>query len=65
MAIADLGIRGARTGAMAGDGPRDVQAAHNAGLDGIHVARHDHPAGAEAATLDGATRVRTLTDLWD
>jgi phosphoglycolate phosphatase len=66
MAIADLDTRDAETGAMAGDGPRDVQAAHNAGLDGIHVARHDHPARAEGtAPLDGATKVRTLTDLWD
>ena len=65
MAIADLGVRGARAGVMAGDGPRDVQAAHNAGLDGIHVARHDNRADAEEEpALDGATRVRTLTDLW-
>jgi phosphoglycolate phosphatase len=44
MAVADLGVRGDRRGAMAGDDPRDVLAAHNAGLDGIHVARPDHPA---------------------
>jgi len=66
MAIADLEIQDGWTGAMAGDGPRDVRAAHNAGLDGVHVVRHDHLNQQSGdASVDGAARVRTLTDLWD
>ena len=40
-AVAGLGVRGDREGALVGDNPEDVGAARNAGLAGIHVARHD------------------------
>jgi phosphoglycolate phosphatase len=39
--LGELGVgRGAR-GVLAGDGASDVGAAWNAGLDSIHVERHD------------------------
>lgn len=41
MREAGLGENGHR-GALAGDGPHDVGAAWNAGLDAIHVERHGH-----------------------
>jgi phosphoglycolate phosphatase len=67
MAVTDLGTDGA--GVLVGDDPRDVQAAHNAGLDGIHVARADHRHAGEAATdggvaaLEGVPQIRRLTEL--
>jgi phosphoglycolate phosphatase len=49
LALADLGVatngHGSRdrpAGVLAGDGPQDVGAAWNAGLDAIHVERHGH-----------------------
>ena len=42
LAMCRLGVAGAGyTGAMVGDDPRDVSAARNAGVDPIHVDRHD------------------------
>lgn len=42
VAMRRLGVTGdGRAGAMIGDDPRDVGAARNAGLDAIHVDRHD------------------------
>ncbi len=39
-AMRGLGVaNNGHVGALAGDNPQDVQAAHNAGIDGIHVAR--------------------------
>ena len=40
-AMASLDVDGDDTGVLVGDGPHDVGAAWNAGLDGIHVERHD------------------------
>jgi phosphoglycolate phosphatase len=48
-------------GAMAGDTPEDVQAAHNAGLDGIHVSRRDR--NWDGDRVAGDRRVSALTDL--
>lgn len=40
--MADLGVAGnGHVGVLAGDGPSDVGAAWNAGLDAVHVERHD------------------------
>ncbi|PSP84729.1 HAD family hydrolase [Halobacteriales archaeon QS_1_68_17] len=40
-AMADLGVaHNGHEGVLAGDGPHDIGAAWNAGLDGIHVERH-------------------------
>jgi phosphoglycolate phosphatase len=61
LAVSELGVRGDREGAMAGDDPSDVRAAHNAGLDGIHVARDGHRGGE--VQVEDAPRVRRLTDL--
>lgn len=60
LAISELGVTGAR-GAMAGDDPHDVRAAHNAGLDGIHVSRPERNWSGERVL--GDRRVATLTDL--
>jgi phosphoglycolate phosphatase len=40
LAIEEMGVTG--EGALVGDGPQDVGAAWNAGLDGVHVERHSH-----------------------
>ena len=49
------------TGVYAGDGPHDVGAAWNAGLDGIHVDRHDAALRGEYVFADHS--VRAFTDL--
>ena len=66
-AMADLsvsangnGTNGA-AGVYAGDGPHDVGAAWNAGLDGIHVDRHDAALRGEYVFADHS--VRAFTDL--
>jgi phosphoglycolate phosphatase len=42
MAMDDIGVgHTGHRGVLAGDGPHDIGAAWNAGLDGIHVERHD------------------------
>lgn len=41
LAIEEMGVAGQR-GVLVGDGPHDVGAAWNAGLDGIHLERHGH-----------------------
>jgi len=56
----DVGHNG-HAGAMAGDMPADVRAAHNAGLDGIHVSRPDR--NWEGDRVLGYRRVSALTDL--
>lgn len=48
-------------GVYAGDGPHDVGAAWNAGLDGIHVDRHDAALRGEYVLADHS--VRAFTDL--
>jgi phosphoglycolate phosphatase len=40
LAMRRLGVDG--EGVLIGDGPQDVGAAWNAGLEGIHVERHGH-----------------------
>mgnify|MGYP006273917417 CR=1 FL=1 len=60
-AIRDLGVNGESTGVLAGDGASDIGAAWNAGLDGIHVERHD-PTHRGQCVL-GDYRVRTFHDL--
>jgi phosphoglycolate phosphatase len=40
-AVAGLDVGGDPDGALVGDNPEDVGAARNAGLAGVHVARHD------------------------
>jgi phosphoglycolate phosphatase len=42
LAMEQMGISADAQGALVGDGPQDVGAAWNAGLDGIHVERHGH-----------------------
>jgi phosphoglycolate phosphatase len=43
MAMTDIGVaHNGHEGVLAGDGPHDIGAAWNAGLDGIHVERHGH-----------------------
>ena len=42
LAIDRLGVTPESHGVLVGDGPHDVGAAWNAGLDGIHVERHGH-----------------------
>lgn len=42
-AMREVGVAGnGHRGALAGDGPHDIGAAWNAGLDAIHVERHGH-----------------------
>ena len=60
-AIAALDVPGDAAGVLAGDGPHDVGAAWNAGLDGIHVERHDpHRRGH---CVLGDRRIRSFDDL--
>lgn len=49
------------SGVLAGDGPHDIGAAWNAGLDGIHVERHDPHRRGQCVL--GDYRVETFTDL--
>ena len=59
-AVAGLEVNGG-TGVYAGDGPHDIGAAWNAGLDGIHVDRHDAALRGEYVSADHS--VRAFTDL--
>jgi len=62
LAMAKLGVAdNGHAGAMAGDLPADVRAAHNAGLDAVHVSRHDR--NWEGDRVLGDERVSSLTDL--
>ena len=62
IAMRDLGVGyNGHAGAMAGDDSADVQAAHNAGLDGIHVSRPNRNWDGERVL--GDRRVAELTDL--
>ncbi|MFB6121837.1 MAG: HAD family hydrolase [Haloferacaceae archaeon] len=55
-----MGVDGG-TGVLAGDGPNDVGAAWNAGLDGIHVERHGHDRRGQCVL--GDYRVRSFDEL--
>jgi len=61
LAMREMGVDGGHAGAMAGDLPHDIQAARNAGLDAIHVSRHDR--NWEGKRVLGDRRVSALTDL--
>lgn len=61
IAMRDLGVGTGLAGAMVGDDPADVQAAHNAGLDGIHVSRPRRNWAGKRVL--GDRRVSTLADL--
>jgi phosphoglycolate phosphatase len=70
-AMADLGLLthgrpmtdGGQRGVLAGDGPHDIGAAWNAGLDGIHVERHD-PSERGQCVL-GDYRIENFHELHD
>ncbi|WP_255195463.1 HAD family hydrolase [Halorarius litoreus] len=61
LALADLGVEG--SGVLAGDGPQDVGAAWNAGLDGVHVERHGHD--RRGMCVLGDYRVASFDELFD
>jgi phosphoglycolate phosphatase len=58
--MAEMGIDGG-AGVLAGDGPNDVGAAWNAGLDGIHVERHGHHQRGQCVL--GDYRVQSFDEL--
>ncbi|MFC7154078.1 HAD family hydrolase [Halomarina halobia] len=64
-AMASLGVDTAagERGVLVGDGPQDVGAAWNAGLDGIHVERHGHD--RRGLCVLGDRRVTRLDELID
>lgn len=57
----NLGVSTAHRGVLVGDGPSDIGAAWNAGLDGIHVERHS-PSRRRQCVL-GDYRIRSFEDL--
>lgn len=59
-ALGELGATGSRS-VLAGDSAHDIGAAWNAGLDGVHVERHD-PERRQQCVL-GDYRVETLREL--
>ncbi|MFC6835055.1 HAD family hydrolase [Halomarina ordinaria] len=60
-AVSALGVDTDARGFLAGDGPQDVGAAWNAGLDGIHVERHGHD--RRGMCVLGDRRVTRLDEL--
>lgn len=61
LALADLGVGTDLSGPLVGDGPADVGAAWNAGLEGIHVERHGHE--RRGCCVLGDRRLRSLAPL--
>lgn len=62
LAMTQLGTAGnGHRGVLVGDGPQDIGAAWNAGLDGVHVERHD-PSDRGHCVM-GDHRVRSLDRL--
>ncbi|PSP98452.1 HAD family hydrolase [Halobacteriales archaeon QS_4_70_19] len=61
LALADLGTDPDPAGPLVGDGPADVGAAWNAGLEGIHVERHGHE--RRGCCVLGDRRLRSLAPL--
>jgi len=62
LAMDELGVRG-EGGVLVGDGPNDVGAAWNAGLDAVHVERHG--TGQRGRCVLGDYRVESLSELRD
>jgi len=60
-AMAEMGVESGQRGVLAGDGESDIGAAWNAGLDGIHIERHD-PARRGRCVL-GDYRVESFDSL--
>ncbi|WP_255149090.1 HAD family hydrolase [Halorarius halobius] len=56
------GIEADGRGVLAGDGPQDVGAAWNAGLDGVHVERHGHE--RRGMCVRGDHRVESFDELF-
>jgi phosphoglycolate phosphatase len=57
----ELGVTPSAEGVLAGDGPSDVGAAWNAGLDAVHVERHGHDRRGQCVLADH--RVRSFEEL--
>jgi phosphoglycolate phosphatase len=62
-AMGELGVNGVHSGALAGDGPGDVGAAWNAGLDALHVARKDPDDLGRCVLADH--RVESFADVFE
>ncbi|MEF8800180.1 MAG: HAD family hydrolase [Halolamina sp.] len=60
-AMQQLGVGTDASGVLAGDGPSDVGAAWNAGLDAVHVERHGHDRRGQCVLADH--RVRDFEEL--
>ncbi|MFC6733454.1 MULTISPECIES: HAD family hydrolase [unclassified Haladaptatus] len=61
-AMSQLDVETSARGVLAGDGSNDIGAAWNAGLDGIHVERHDPHRRGECVL--GDYRVASFDELW-
>jgi phosphoglycolate phosphatase len=61
LAMAELSVNGVQDGVLVGDGPHDIGAAWNAGLDGLHIERHGH--SQRGLCVLGDHRVETLETL--
>jgi phosphoglycolate phosphatase len=61
-ALAELGVGSDSEGVLTGDGAGDIGAAWNAGLEGVHVARHDPAVRGQCVRAD--RRVQTFTELF-
>jgi phosphoglycolate phosphatase len=60
-ALADLAVPDGSRGVLTGDGPGDIGAAWNAGLEGVHLTRHDPAIRGQCVRAD--RRVGTFTEL--
>lgn len=60
-AMAELSVNGVHEGVLVGDGPHDVGAAWNAGLEAVHIERHGHD--RRGLCVLGDRRVDTLDAL--
>lgn len=61
LAMSSLGVQPPQGGLYVGDGPHDVGAAWNAGLDAVHVERHGHDQRGACVRAD--RRCRSLTEI--
>jgi phosphoglycolate phosphatase len=62
LALARIDARTKGRGILAGDGPHDVGAAWNAGLEAVHVERHGHD--RRGLCVLGDHRVESFDELW-